>query len=89
MTQPAKVEHTHIPGGYGGSTSYVITGSLDAVTAAVEQIKQRWPSAGYGTWFNWPPGKLSPKGEPIKHKAPVEIEPGVWRALGDHSNSCE
>lgn len=86
----ATVERIHLPGGYGGSTDYIITGPMDAVTTVVDSITRSYPPAGYGTWFNWPPGsKKSAKGEPIEYKAPVEIEPGKWRAKGGHSNSCE
>ena len=86
----AEIKSIHLPGGYGGSTDYEITGLVDSVTKAVGSIIRSYPPAGYGTWFNWPPGsKKSHDGKPIEYKKPVEIEPGIWRAFGNHSNSCE
>jgi len=86
----AEIKSIHQPGGYGGSTAYEITGSEDAVSKAVDRIISSYPPAGYGTWFNWPPGvKKYANGEPCEYKKPIEVEPGKWRAFGDHSNSCE
>lgn len=85
----AKIDRTHVSGGYSGSTDYVITGTFDDVTEAVDGVLRAYPPAGYGTWFNWPPGKMSSSGKPLEYKKPKEIEPGIWRAYGDHSNSCD
>lgn len=88
----ATVEEERVPGGYQGSTRYMIVGSRAAVTAAVNRVKGAYPPSGYGTWFNWPPAPHGPKtwdGRPSPHKPPAEIEPGVWRAQGHHDNSCE
>lgn len=88
----ATVERTHVPGGYGGSSEYVVTGPLEAVSAAIDRIKSSYPPGGYGTWFNWPPPPDGPKrwdGKPSPYKMPVLLRPGVWRAKGHHGNSCE
>jgi len=85
MSGEAKVETTSTR----HSTDYVITGSFEAVTAAVDRLKRSWPSAGYGTWFHWPPGQKTSDGRPLEYKKPKEIKTGVWQAFGYRSNSCD
>jgi hypothetical protein len=79
--------------GEGSSTEYEIQGSLEGVTEAVERIKRSYPTPGYGTWFNWPPGQVYAcgpnKGQPNTYLAPVDLGNGRWVARGHRSNSCD
>lgn len=40
----------------GHTVDYRIEGTFDEVTAAVADVHRLYPTPGYGTWFNWPPG---------------------------------
>lgn len=71
------------------STEYVVTGTREQVADAIAAVERAYHPAGYGTWFNWPPGRVGHDGAPLAYKAPVEVGPGVWRALGHRSNSCD
>jgi hypothetical protein len=63
---------------------YTVRGSREAIAAYIEKEKRRYHPAGYGTWFNWPPGG------PSKYRVPKEIEVGkVWEAYGTRSVSCD
>jgi len=74
----------------GRTVNYTITGSHEAVTAAIARIQQAYHPAGYGTWFHWPPGsRKTHDGKPLAYKAPREVEPGVWQAYGNRGDSCE
>jgi len=74
----------------GRTLNYTITGSHEAVTAAIERIRQSYPPAGYGTWFHWPRDSLKTlDGKPLTYKAPYEVEPGVWRAFGHRGDSSD
>lgn len=84
----AVVRETYEPGGYGG-TNYEVEGDLQGVTQAIARINGQFPTPGYGTWFNWPPGKLTPQGKPISYLAPTDLGDGRWVARGHRSNSCD
>jgi hypothetical protein len=84
-----KVKSTWTPGGYMGSTTYEITGPREAIEAEIECVLNQWPPCGYGTNFNWPPGRTNGKGDPITHRAPTDHGDGIWTARGYHSNSSD
>jgi hypothetical protein len=78
--------------GYGRS-HLVFVGTFEGVTAAVESVLRSYPTAGYGTSFNWPPGRTYAYGErmgqEIEYEKPEEISPGLWVLFGSHSESCD
>ena len=87
------VHHQYEYVGYGRHC-YNFVGTLEGVTAAVEDVKRSYPPAGYGTSFNWPPGRtyqfpVTSAGKLIEYEQPVEIAPGIWHLWGSHSNSSD
>jgi len=76
-----------------GRVHYNFIGTLEGITAAVARVKINYPPEGYGTSFNWPPGRTwlagARAGELIEHNQPEEISPGLWHLRGSHSNSCD
>jgi hypothetical protein len=87
------IHHQYESRGYGWQ-HYHFVGSLEGITAAVEAVKRRYPTAGYGTSFNWPPGRTytwpeASKGKLVEYEQPVELEPGLWHLWGSHSSSCD
>lgn len=78
--------------GYGRTYIHFI-GTFEQVEAAVESVKRNYPPQGYGTHFNWPPGRTYNAPEESKGKLiepqPVEQQPGLWHLWGSHSESCD
>lgn len=78
-----------------GSTVYFeLKGTADEIDTGIMQIMGRYPTPGYGTWFNWPPGACrmmsGPNlGEPNPYLAPTELGDGRWIARGHRSTSCD
>lgn len=79
--------------GEGHSVEYTIEGTEEEITAAVGHIYGNFPTPGYGTFFNWPPGQLIAigdlKGQPLTYLAPREVGDGRWVARGHRSISCD
>lgn len=68
----------------GHSVEYLITGTHDEVSAAISDLHCRFPTPGYGTWFNWPPG-----GPNQRFNVPRDLGDGRWEARGHRSTSCD
>lgn len=68
----------------GYTVDYRIEGSFDEVTAAISAIHGSYPTPGYGTWFNWPPG-----GPNNRFSVPRDLGNGRWEARGHRSTSCD
>lgn len=68
----------------GHSVEYRISGTQEEVTAAISELYGRFPTPGYGTCFNWPPG-----GPNQKFNVPRELGNGRWEARGHRSTSCD
>lgn len=68
----------------GHTVDYRIEGTFDEVTAAIAAIEGSYPTPGYGTWFNWPPG-----GPNQKFNVPRDLGNGLWEARGHRSTSCD
>jgi hypothetical protein len=77
----------------GHSIDYKITGTADEIDEAIAEIRGIYPTPGYGTWFNWPPGQLltcgRDAGKPNTNLAPTDIGDGRWIARGHRSASCD
>lgn len=73
----------------GHSVNYRIEGTFDEVSEAVARVMGSYPTPGYGTWFNWPPGKVYPSGQANTYLAPIELGDGRWVARGHRSTSCD
>lgn len=69
---------------FSRSVEYRITGTRDEVTAEIAKIHGMYPTPGYGTWFNWPPG-----GPNKKYHVPRDLGDGRWEARGHRSTSCD
>ncbi|XOK12676.1 hypothetical protein ACI6PO_06520 [Agrobacterium tumefaciens] len=67
----------------GSSVEYEIEGTFDEVSAEVKAIYGRYPTPGYGTHFNWPPGSGN------SYLAPKDLGNGRWIARGHRSTSCD
>ena len=68
----------------GHSVEYRIEGTREEVTQAIADLHKRFPTPGYGTWFNWPPG-----GPNKKFDVPRDLGGGRWEARGHRSTSCD
>lgn len=72
----------------GHSVEYSIEGTAEEIEVEIADLCQSYPTPGYGTWFNWPPGRMI-NGEPRIYLAPTDLGNGRWIARGNRSTSCE
>lgn len=93
MADGTVVHHQYESRG-NGYQHYHFVGTLEGITAEVDAVKRSYPPQGYGTSFNWPPGRTyqfpeASKGKLIAYEQPEEIAPGLWHLWGSHSSSCD
>lgn len=67
---------------------YSVNYTIEEIEAEIADLHKSYPTPGYGTWFNWPPGKIV-NGKPHAYQAPTDLGDGRWIARGHRSTSCE
>ena len=75
------------------TVEYEVEGTVEEIDTAIKSIHGSYPTPGYGTWFNWPPGQLfacgKDAGKPNTNLAPTDLGDGRWIARGHRSTSCD
>lgn len=77
----------------GYTVDYEIEGTVAEIDDAIKAIHGQYPTPGYGTWFNWPPGRVftsgAKAGQPNPYQAATDLGDGRWIARGNRSTNCD
>lgn len=67
----------------------MFTGSREECDAYVADQLRQYPAAGYGTWFNWPPGQHTNRaGKPLPYLEALDHGNDCWTVRGSRDSSA-